>query len=400
MRIGVKSALQLLLLLYLHFQQHGAVWERVLMTIKIHLDVLIFGVTFKPYCIASIKVKVQRTFKQRHPQWFGMVTPNKNYTTLGAMPLYITSLKLLQKIDSLFVSERVLGVSGELCLLGLIFFENNILDLRLWLHLLRLLLPFRFTNLLDVKRITLGLWLLLVVVVCLVLLRVWFEVVFLLPVLLFFMLRSFDRTTLFLDNIVFAVILWIVVLVFIRLRPVIMVIRLNLAIIQDLLPLWSDPLLFDLRHAVTNCVSKHLVIHADWDFQGLLNHIVSILIFNQVGKLIWVAYLLNHLESSRCVTFLEADLNYIRWILLHAKLAKFGLQWPKNDFTCLWLVFYNLSNRVVSKRMADKLHDVPLNSVHQTLLLINILSFRDQNLDDTETVPVYAEINHMLKNLI
>jgi hypothetical protein len=50
--------------------------------------------------------------------------------------------------------------------------------------------------------------------------------------------------------------------------------------------------------------------------------------------------------------------------------------------------------------MADKLHDVPLNSVHQTLLLINILGFRDQNLDDTETVPVYAEINHMLKNLI
>ena len=127
------------------------------MTIKIHLDVLIFGVTLKPYCIASIKVKVQRTFKKRHPRWFGLATPDKNYTTLGAVPLYITSLKLLQKIDSLFVSERVFSISGKLCLLGLILFENNILDLRFWLHLLRLLLPFCFSNLLDVKRITFGL---------------------------------------------------------------------------------------------------------------------------------------------------------------------------------------------------------------------------------------------------
>jgi hypothetical protein len=45
-------------------------------------------------------------------QWFGSATTDKNYTTLGAVPLYITSFKLPLKIYSIFLSERVLGISG------------------------------------------------------------------------------------------------------------------------------------------------------------------------------------------------------------------------------------------------------------------------------------------------
>ena len=85
----------------------------------------------------------------------------------------------------------------------------------------------------------------------------------------------------------------------------------NLAIEQNLFPLASDPLVFDLRHAVANCGCQDLVVGAERDFKRFLHNIVAVRVLNEVGELVRVADFDDKLRARLRVTPLQADLNYI-----------------------------------------------------------------------------------------